>query len=452
MIGSFVRGMVVVSLVLPVSGAWAAGGDELWSASFTGAGPATTDGTRFLDVAVGPDGTVYSTGSGPPRGGGNAMVTVAHSPSGELLWAARILGSARASAGGSALAVDVITCRLYVTGETQSTATDLDITTVAYDLVSGAPIWVARYDGAGGDDYASEIAVDPSSGTVFVSGSSEGADGRFDYATVAYSPSGARKWTARYQAFDGASDYSTGMGLDALGNVYVTGYSTEGRGDEESTTLSYAANGRLRWTRTSPGGPPKNDLQNQDLIVDAARGTVYVTGAQKETYPRVLLTQAYSLTGQRLWAVNSPGALAVSGQTVAMALDESSGRIYVTGGVTSLTESTDFITTAFDPPGTIAWSQRLAVRGNAQRVAVDQSTHTAYVTGWSYQDGYATVTAAYSADGELQWQARKPALGAYPFGIAVDHVNGHIYVVGAADDGPTIFDHAYATIVAYRGR
>ncbi len=69
--------------------------------------------------------------------------------------------------------------------------------------VSGAKLWVQRYNGPGnGTDAASSVAVSPAGGTVFVTGQSEGAtpgSGLSDYLTVAYNAAtGAQLWTARY--------------------------------------------------------------------------------------------------------------------------------------------------------------------------------------------------------------------------------------------------------------
>lgn len=65
--------------------------------------------------------------------------------------------------------------------------TDYDYATVAYDAVTGAELWVARFDGpASGDDRATALGVSPDGSTVYVAGTSEGDGTSYDIATVAY--------------------------------------------------------------------------------------------------------------------------------------------------------------------------------------------------------------------------------------------------------------------------
>jgi hypothetical protein len=59
--------------------------------------------------------------------------------------------------------------------------------TVAYNAATGARLWVRRYNGpANGADGAVSVAVSLTTGSVFVTGHSQGTTGP-DYATIAYS-------------------------------------------------------------------------------------------------------------------------------------------------------------------------------------------------------------------------------------------------------------------------
>src|SRR5262245_15558994 len=95
----------------------------------------------------------------------------------------------------------IVLCAVGVGGARASQAVDgsslataansgmaLNYATVAYNATAGTQLWVSRYsDPFNGNDEANAVAVSPTSGTVFVTGGSEGSDGAPDYATVAYS-------------------------------------------------------------------------------------------------------------------------------------------------------------------------------------------------------------------------------------------------------------------------
>jgi hypothetical protein len=75
---------------------------------------------------------------------------------------------------------------VFVTGwSAGSSGVDSDYATVAYDASAGTRFWASRYD-AGSEDEAAALGVSPDGSTVFVTGSSTGATGHDDYATVAY--------------------------------------------------------------------------------------------------------------------------------------------------------------------------------------------------------------------------------------------------------------------------
>ena len=74
---------------------------------------------------------------------------------------------------------------VYVTGWSHGGATGINYATVKYDS-NGNELWVARYVGGNGSDYASALLLD-ANGKVYVSGWSRGDAGNYEFATIKYS-------------------------------------------------------------------------------------------------------------------------------------------------------------------------------------------------------------------------------------------------------------------------
>jgi hypothetical protein len=78
--------------------------------------------------------------------------------------------------------------KVFVTGISTGSTGSLDYATVAYDASTGDQLWVRRYNGPGkGQDVARALGVSPDGSTVFVTGTTVGSKGFYEYATVAYS-------------------------------------------------------------------------------------------------------------------------------------------------------------------------------------------------------------------------------------------------------------------------
>jgi len=132
---------------------------------------------------------------------------------------------------------------VVVTGWSTGVGTGIDFATIKYDGQTGQPMWnlpsqpgvpadqtsiAARYDGpAHGDDLGWAIGLD-ADGNIFVTGQSYGIGTDADSVTIAYKPDGSLLWTnwpdgaARYDAAH-SSEHTLGVGTDPSGNVYVIG-------------------------------------------------------------------------------------------------------------------------------------------------------------------------------------------------------------------------------------
>jgi PQQ-like domain len=158
----------------------AATGAQRWVARYDGPGHGADAVTH---VAMSPDGSVIY-GSGWVGAGANAVTLALQSSSGKLLWASIYDGPAHLQDQAIGLVV-VSDGSKVATVDFSETPTGADIATVVDTASDGSRVWVATYDD-GSNDYAAGVAAAPDGSALFVTGSSQGGPGGWDYVTIAY--------------------------------------------------------------------------------------------------------------------------------------------------------------------------------------------------------------------------------------------------------------------------
>jgi WD40 repeat protein len=190
-------------------------------------------------------GTVYVTGASSPTSTGlhTRYVTIAYDiATGRTRWVSSYRRARHGVNSASSVAVDPGGQKVYVTGVSQGATSKADYATIAYSAASGKQLWVRRYNGPGnGRDIPIRVAVSPDGSRVYVTGSSMGAGSNYDYATIAYGAvSGHQLWVSRYNAADG-EDLPRAMTVGPNDVVYVTGISAQDQSGDtyDMTTIAY---------------------------------------------------------------------------------------------------------------------------------------------------------------------------------------------------------------------
>ena len=116
---------------------------------------------------------------------------------------------------------------VYVTGNIWPSGGGSDsIATVKLNKI-GSFEWARTYSlGYSGLDEASDIAID-SLGYIYVVGKSSDVSHYENFVTIKYDSLGNEIWISRYQNTVNSSDAANSVGLDNLGNVYVSGTSRD---------------------------------------------------------------------------------------------------------------------------------------------------------------------------------------------------------------------------------
>lgn len=297
------------------------------------------------------------------------------------------------------------------------------------------PAWEATYSAP--DSFStrgSDVAVDPASGIVVVVGLAEDYDFSDHILVLAYDAAGAELWSALVAGtLPRYDDTVGGVVIDsARGRVYVSGSVTDALGDRASgVTVAYDLAGRELWRadyddgeREEYFGPP---------VVDPVTGLVVVGGKSTSAANVVgdALLLAYTPSGDLTWSRRlgfDPYEDEVIGAPV-IAPDGSA--IYVQG----LSNGTVVI--ALDARGRTRWLTRVPGDqdlDNGSQLAVSPDGTQLYI---GIGDGYsvATLTAIAAADGSLRWTrvlldrvgSGQPDLGVRTVDLVVDPATGNVF-------------------------
>jgi DNA-binding beta-propeller fold protein YncE len=212
-------------------------GATLWTTRFD---EPTSDDDYPYGAEVSPDGTrVYVTGSAHSSTASDFVTLAYDASTGSQLWSATYDGTGHRFDFARALDVSPDGSSIYVAGSSDGSRRSADYATVAYDAAGGEALWVARYDDpAGRYDYPEAVQVSPDGGTVIVTG---GDTAKTDGHTVAYdSSSGAERWTAIYDGPEHLDDGLVALVVSPDGRtVFVAGSSRGANGRYRFATIAY---------------------------------------------------------------------------------------------------------------------------------------------------------------------------------------------------------------------
>jgi hypothetical protein len=321
---------------------YSSAGVQLWVARYNGSAYAND---YAVSLAVDGDGNVYVTGQAIGSSLNADYYTIKYNSAGDQLWWAIYNGLGYGGDYPYALALDD-SGNVYVTGQSQGSGSNVyDYATVKYSA-SGIPLWVARYDGPGNaEDDAYALAVDDN-GNVFVTGQSY--DVNMDYATVKYDAAGNQLWVARYNGMGLGADVARSIALGIDGSVSVTGASVGVGTGEDYATIKYDGAGNQLWAARYNG--PGNGTDHAYAVGMDAGGNVYVTGESIPFGTTVAFNYAtlrYDAFGNQLWVQHYNGPANTTDNAYSLAVDGSSN-VYVTGRSFGSVGSYDYATIKYN--------------------------------------------------------------------------------------------------------
>ncbi len=361
-------------------------------------------------------------------------------------------------------------------------------------------------------DYGYGIAVDQLGNTYITGAIYDTADfdpgpgianltsaGNFDICIAKYDPNGNYIWAKSMGGT--ASDYGSGIAVDANGNTYITGYFSAtadfdpdtGIADTANLTSAggndiflamYDASGNYLWAKRL--GSSGNDI-SRSISIDNG-GNAYVAGLFSGTVDFDPDTGTFNLTsagnsdvfiakydanGNYLWAKNMGGS--DFDETLSLAIDNA-GNTYITGYFGDTADfdpgpdtanlvsagSYDIFFAKYDSNGNYLWGNSIgsANSDNGKGVVVDDAGNT-YITGFfsgtadfdpgpdtsnlTSAGGIDIFYAKYDSGGNYLWaRSIGDTLNDYSYGIDVDNM-GNTYITGYYE-GITDFDPGTDTV------
>lgn len=172
-------------------------------------------------VAVDSSGNVYMFGYTSSQGSGSVdMLLAKYDSSGTIQWQ-RVLGGSGADVGFG-IAVDS-SGNSYIVGYSQNTGTATNDILLAKYNTSGTLQWQQSLNSSG-DEQGYAVAVD-SSGNAYITGfTNNSGAGSDDLYVAKYNTSGTIQWQRTLGTT--AANYGYGIKVDALGSIYIAGYSS----------------------------------------------------------------------------------------------------------------------------------------------------------------------------------------------------------------------------------
>jgi hypothetical protein len=258
-------------------------------------------GYDIIDLAPGPDGTVYAV----TRGDGFAVTKFA--TDGSRMWTRNWPGQSWSGAEAVAAATDA--GGVFVTGTIPDSTIDEydEVATIKLDL-SGNLLWSARYNRwANGADRPTAISVRPD-GSVCVAGYSQGIALNASTAILLdYDAAGQLAWTATYAGDSTGAYMATSVGAASDGTVYLTACRALLGVDDslpvQWEVMRYSAAGEQLW-HTTYHGEGDNQAWATCQVVLGSGGTIVSGGSGEEKW----VIGKFNQDGTLRWVEHASGA------------------------------------------------------------------------------------------------------------------------------------------------
>jgi len=292
---------------------------------------------------------------------------------------------------GNAITIDG-SSNVYIAGRTDSPVGYPKYLALKYNQNLDS-IWTYTYTGPLSNNFDEALDVKVNlNGDVFITGYtslSQSLNDSFDYLTLKLNSAGALQWAKRYNGAANKGDAATGLALDSLSNVYVSGFSygISGTGAySDYFTIKYNSNGDSLASATYNCGP--YSFNRTTTVISDALGNIYVTGFGQCVGSNYydFVTIKYNSALAPVWP--SPAVFSSTSNNYPNAICYSNGNVFVSGETDSSNGDRKFITLKYNAnTGAESWRWYLNTSdSNYSNSVIADASGNVYVAGYSVPD------------------------------------------------------------------
>ncbi|MDP2208564.1 MAG: T9SS type A sorting domain-containing protein [Bacteroidota bacterium] len=395
-----------------------------WVAHYNG--PANSSDV-VTSMVVDDSGSIIVTGWSNGVGTGADIATIKYNADGVAQWIQRYNGTGAGEDKPVKVVVDTAE-NVYVTG--WSNGTGLDIVTIKYDK-AGVQQWLVKFIGTG-DDKPSSIQVDDSM-NVYVTGSTVSSGSGLDIVTLKYNSAGILIWSKIYNGSGNSNDYPVYLKLESYNYCYIGGVAKGS--DNDFLVIKY--NSRTSdtvWTRLFKRTDGAEDILKAMVWRDADE--LYLTGTTNTgTGNDILTMRVNGITGDTVWTQVYNGTASGDDVPFGIAL-HSNSRVYITGRSVSFGSYYDIITLRYDQSdGDLIFETHYNGPANDEDVGYAiLGGGSPHIVGSSFgiNSGRDIVFLEVEADGDISWQLRfNGIMNNDDVGLVLDDYKDTYYIAGS---------------------
>ncbi len=316
--------------------------------------------------AIDANGNVYLTGYTYPVPGNQDATTIKYDALGNLQWVKNYDNGGADNA--KAIVLDA-SGNVIVTGESAGATSANDIFVIKYDGNTGAVLWTKRYNGAAnGNESANAVTVD-NNGTIFVTGYTTNTNGFRDYVTLKYDSNGNSGFISTYAGIANANNEAVSIAINN-NRLYISGTANNinntTTGNDYITSYYNGNNGATNWRKLYDNA---TNFDYATALTKDAIGNIVVTGVSSNTQKFEYHTLMYNASGVQQWVNKLPTNLVSPNTLPQITVDPLFNHFYVCGE--RLGTLSDILVYQITPSGNTTWSETYNGTQNGTDAAVD---------------------------------------------------------------------------------